>query len=298
MRKVVVERPRHGRSWAASKAPPKPPYDNSPRYESMKARHTQRKWFSDLLGPLKRWLQSQVGRPWNDVHSEACAVIKPDSVIRAHIKTHLLEFVERNTFMHEGKICVLDTWRTGSPVPVTESSGRWRRFFVHPETGILHAMPNLPRMKPLPRSPELRWLGKGIALKQIHGLWFECHFIRPDNVRVAVYDYALEHFVRREELSRHHHRYILCVRKRQLSRRELRHHGLRNEIRHSERAQSSAGSHCRRLTTALCFSAGRRLWVLVNPAIPVQIRSVACDGGATFSTPGNSTVAFLPALTF
>ena len=44
------------------------------------------------------------------------------------------------------------------------------------------------------------------------------------------------------------------------------------------------------------FSAGRRLWVLVDPAIPVQIRSVACDGGATLSTPGNSTVAFLPAL--
>ncbi len=44
------------------------------------------------------------------------------------------------------------------------------------------------------------------------------------------------------------------------------------------------------------LSAGRRLWVLVDPAISVQIRSVACDGGATLSTPGNSTVAFLPAL--
>src|SRR5437762_12325051 len=30
--------------------------------------------------------------------------------------------------------------------------------------------------------------------------------------------------------------------------------------------------------------------------MPVRIRSVACDGGATPSTPGNSTVAFLPAL--
>ena len=46
---------------------------------------------------------------------------------------------------------------------------------------------------------------------------------------------------------------------------------------------------------SVVISAGRRLWVLVNPAIPVHIRSVACDGGATFSTPGNSTVAFLPA---
>ena len=44
------------------------------------------------------------------------------------------------------------------------------------------------------------------------------------------------------------------------------------------------------------LSAGCRLWVLVNPEIPVQIRSVARDGGAISSTPGNSTVAFLPAL--
>jgi len=36
----------------------------------------------------------------------------------------------------------------------------------------------------------------------------------------------------------------------------------------------------------------------VNPAIPVQIRSVACGGGATLSTPGNSTIAFLSAFPF
>ena len=42
---------------------------------------------------------------------------------------------------------------------------------------------------------------------------------------------------------------------------------------------------------SVVFSAGRRLWVLVNPAIPVQIRFAARGGGATFSTPGNSTVA-------
>src|SRR2546429_1578351 len=37
---------------------------------------------------------------------------------------------------------------------------------------------------------------------------------------------------------------------------------------------------------SVVFSAGRRLWVLVNPAIPVQIRSAACGGGATINTPG------------
>jgi len=143
MHKVVIERPRHGRSWAESRPRPKPPFEDSPRFESIKARYTRRKWFSDLLGPLKRWLQSQVGRPWNEAYSEACKVIKPDSPIRAHVKTHLLAFVERNTFMHEGKVCVLDTGYLGKPVPVSANCRYRSLFFVHPDTGLLLPSPRL-----------------------------------------------------------------------------------------------------------------------------------------------------------
>jgi len=137
MHKVVIERPRHGRSRAESRPRPKPPFDESPRFESIKATHTRRKWFSDLLGPLRRWLQSQVGRPWADIYSEACAVIKPDGVIRAHVKTHLLEFVIRNTFMHNGKVCALHLTYSGEPEPVFANSRYRNLFFVHPETGAL-----------------------------------------------------------------------------------------------------------------------------------------------------------------
>jgi hypothetical protein len=81
-----------------------------------------------------------------------------------------------------------------------------------------------------------------------------------------------------------------------LSKRELRRFDLHNtRAPLPGGAQSSGGRAGGLLTTALQNLAGRRLWVLVNPAIPVRIRSVACGGGATFSTPGNSTVAFLPA---
>jgi hypothetical protein len=244
MHKVVVERPRHGRSWATSKAPPKPPFEDSPRYESMKANHTRRKWFSDLLGPLRRWLQSQVGRSWNDVYSEACAVIKPDSIIRAHVKTHLLEFVERHTFMHDGEVCILDTSHRGGVKPVTEIGWRRSLFFVHPDTGLLEVIPKVSKRSWRAReskSPITEfWIGKDISRRKIHGLWFECHFERPVNVRYEAYDHALERVVKRDDLSRHHHRYLLCVHKRQLSSRELGKYGLRNEISSSGGAQSSA----------------------------------------------------------
>jgi hypothetical protein len=265
------------------------------------ARHTRRKWFSDLLGPLKRWLQSQVGQPWNEAYSEACAVIKPDSPIRTHVKTHLLEFVERNTFMHDGKVCVLDTGYLGKPVPVS-TNGRCRSlFFVHPETGLLLPSPRLSKRAWCARDPKppatIRWIRRGVGLQQIRGLWFECRFeVVPVDMRFRAYDHALERVVTRGALTRHDKEYCLCILKRQLSKRELRHYGFRNSpAPFSTGAQSSIGRICRRLTTAFQFSAGRRLWVLVNPAIPAQFRSVAFDGGATLSTPGNSTVDFLSA---
>ena len=262
MHKVVVERPRHGRSWATSKARPKAPFENATRYESMKANHTRRKWFSDLIGPLRRWLHSQIGRPWNDVYSEACAVIKPDSIIRAHVKTHLLQFVERHAFMHDGKVCILDTSCRGGIKPVAEIGWRRKLFFVHPETALLESIPQVSKrawrareLKP----PETRhWLKKNVALQNIRGLWFECHFeMVPVGVRFRAYDHSLERVVTRSELTRHDREYYLCALKRQLSKRELGQFGLRNrpEIISIE-AQSSIGCTCSRLMTALRVFSG------------------------------------------
>ena len=77
MHKVIVERPwwnpgpgKKGRQANLSD-------ELLPKFEGIKRPHRHRKGLTDLLGPLKRWLLSQVGRPWNDAYSEACAVIKP-----------------------------------------------------------------------------------------------------------------------------------------------------------------------------------------------------------------------------
>jgi len=291
MHKVVVERPRHGRSWATSKAPLKPPFDESPRYESMKANHTRRKWFSDLLGPLRRWLQSQVGRPWNDVYSEACAVIKPDSIIRAHVKTHLLEFVERHSFMHDGQVCILDTSYRGGVKPVTEVGWRRSLFFVHPETTLLQPIQQISKRAWRAREPKppatMHWLEKNVALQKIRGLWFECHFeVVPVGVRFRAYDHGLERVVTRSELTRHDKEYCLCTLKRQLSTRGLRRFGLRNKPAPiSIEAQSSIGCTRRRLKTALRASAGRRSWVIGHCRVAVQIRLRVSTRVAQFAEP-------------
>ncbi len=277
MHKVVIERPRwnpgpgkHGRRANL-------PDELLPKFEGIKRPHSCRKGLTDLLGPLRRWLQSQVGRPWNDVYSEACAVIKPDSIIRAHIKTHMLQFVERHTFMHNGKVCVIDTdYRSRGIIPIEERRYGWNLFFVHPETGVLEVIPRKSRSywkSQEPKEPEtLRWLNNSLALQNIRGLWYECHYVRPDGVKVVVYDHALERFLRREELTRHRSRYLLCIRKRQLSRKELREFGLQNQVSTFDGAQSSVGRTAGRLKTALQNLAGRRFWVIGHCRLAVQIR--------------------------
>ena len=277
MHKVVIERPRwnpgpgkHGRRANL-------PDELLPKFEGIKRPHVQRKGLTDLLGPLKRWLQSQVGRSWNDAYSEACAVIKPDSIIRAHIKTHLLQFVERNTFMHGGQVCILDTGYRGlGIIPVTDRRYGWNLFFVHPESGLLCATPQKSRKalraeRRAARSTNFRWLDGHFALKQIDGIWFACQFrvVSPVGPFKA-YDHALGQQVGRGGLLRREGQYLHCISKLQLSRRELRRYDLRNIS--VLKAQSSVGCTRSRLKTALQVSAGRRFWVIGHCRLAVQIR--------------------------
>jgi hypothetical protein len=302
MHKVVVERPRrnpgpdkNGRRGNLSD-------ELLPKYEGMKRPHRNRKGLTDLLGPLKRWLQAQVGRPWNDVYSEACAVIKPDSIIRAHIKTHLLEFVERQTLMHDGKVCVLEFGYHGRGiVPLDGQHYRRNLFFVHPETGLLQVVPRISKRARRARKPKppvtIHWIGKNVALQQIRGLWFECHFEAvPVGVKFKAYDHALERVVSRGELPRYDTLYSLCKFKRQLSKRELGHFGLRNSPKSNPMgAQCSIGRPWGRLNTALCLSAGRRLWVIETRQRRFNSAPRSNSRWCNASTPDNSTIAFLPA---
>jgi hypothetical protein len=237
MHKVVAERPRSGHSWTDSLPRPKPPFDDSPRYESIMKRHTGRKWSVRLLGPLRRWLRSQLGRPWNDVYSEACAVIKPNSVVRANIKTHLLELVERHVFMHNRKVYTL-VFQNGSITPLEELRFGFSLFYVHPETHLLCEMPHRPKFQWRDKNAEKRastqrWLSESKLLRCLNGCWFECHVnsfprrtLKGDSP--WRFDLAEKKLVCRSQSRAIYGRDVFCISKRQLSRRELKKFGLVN----------------------------------------------------------------------
>lgn len=172
MKKVIVERPRWGSRLRSLKTGRKvspqcvfdEDYDSGPR-RAPASRHE--KSFNEHLGPLWRYLRSNLGRPWSKVYSEIRAVIDGRGVLGNHLLDHLEWEVETNCFL-EGKQVRMTTWGSGSQ-PV-------HGFYVHPKTGLLKEAPRKRyprRAKPEPREVVRVQVGDGRLFERFEGLWFE-----------------------------------------------------------------------------------------------------------------------------
>lgn len=196
MHKVVIERPRVGRSYANAynhirKAKRfKFEFDDDGSFDvndefcnrrSLRARRIRgwdTKEFSDLLGPLKRFLQSRKGKLWNDVYSEIRSGLSTGSTIHQHILQHLDHMVATKTYIgDDGKVWEAD----GRPYPV--STGH---FYVHPETGILlrNGQPTRYRYVERPPKYEVRRhrTDEGVVFikRPNDGTWFYAAYAQPD----------------------------------------------------------------------------------------------------------------------
>jgi hypothetical protein len=93
MSRVIVERPRRG---GVDRRGRPLRLDDLPQHESMRRRHRiagDRKELNENLGPLRRYLERQVGRPWNKVYSEIAARLRADNTVQQHVRDHLRDFV-------------------------------------------------------------------------------------------------------------------------------------------------------------------------------------------------------------
>ncbi|WP_242056621.1 MULTISPECIES: hypothetical protein [unclassified Nostoc] len=109
------------------------PYLIKPRNKS--------KYLSDHLGPLRRFLRSKIGQPWNDVYSELCQRLKTNTMAGQHVIDHVWDYVERHVEIIDGSL--YSQPERGYQIPL---DGSYRdRFYIHPETGILCAVKKVPR---------------------------------------------------------------------------------------------------------------------------------------------------------
>ena len=140
MSKVIVERPRAGRAWAdlrPGRTRALVDDDGEPIRAVKPAREGKRrtvktKALNETLNPLKRYLASNVDRPWNKVYSEISEHLKPTSTVQQHVRDHLDDFVATKTRMKAGQVMV--TPRFGGERPLNED---YSPYYVHPRTGLL-----------------------------------------------------------------------------------------------------------------------------------------------------------------
>jgi hypothetical protein len=139
MSKVIVERPRLGRAAAGLK-PGRTRALVDDDGEPIKAKGAREpkaplrktKALNENLNPLRRYLESNVDRPWNKVFSEISEHLKATSTVQQHVRDHLEDFVAVKTRMRKGEVVVIN--RYGGEAPL---SAGYFRLYVHPRTGLL-----------------------------------------------------------------------------------------------------------------------------------------------------------------
>jgi hypothetical protein len=138
MSKVIVERPRWGSRLRSTKfaARVSPRVDVEDFDLAPPPRDRDQKSLNENLAPLKRYLEKQIGRPWNKVYSEIRANLDTRKATQLHILQHLRDYVQTHCWM-EGKTLMGNRrWFGVEPV---------EGLYVHPKTGILR------------RAPERKW---------------------------------------------------------------------------------------------------------------------------------------------
>lgn len=144
MDKVLCERPRGG-ARLPRRSRHRGPIEDAPRFESTSRNRGGTKRLSEHLGPLRRWLLRQTGRPWDDVYGELRSRISPRNAVQLHIWQHAQEYVARH-------VVLVDGW-PHDPIfvrygrPTTRLHSRRHPVYVCPKTGILRRTPVTPRKR-------------------------------------------------------------------------------------------------------------------------------------------------------
>ncbi|MFO0848210.1 MAG: hypothetical protein U0871_06605 [Gemmataceae bacterium] len=179
MAKVIVERPRHGSedSGVVAKGYRKRVArqmadGGTPVCEGIRRPYGHHKQFNEHLGPLRRFLLSRAGRPWDTVRSELCERIDRGNVVQKHILTHVDDFVATQVVLIDGRPCHADGHWAGRPLAET-AWPRWRFLYVCPKTGLLKRVPPRPKPAPDPRPqpPAFVRVGPTRVCKFLDGRW-------------------------------------------------------------------------------------------------------------------------------
>ena len=190
--------------------------DLAPSREGYRRRWTSwQKHLNEHLAPLRRYLQSQVGRPWNKVHSEISRNLRLDSAVQSHVLDHLWDYVEVNTRLVNGVIC------NAAGHPLNQRRWWWRPpplFFVCPKSGLLKTLRTVGRKRRPVVLPEYLAIDDCRQWHKVKGIWFEIELARGNRRETLTAEFDC---LSRKELKLPYGTFGY-ISKRQLGKREVR----------------------------------------------------------------------------
>jgi hypothetical protein len=128
------------------------------------------KMLNENLSPLRRFLETQVGKPWDRVYAQICEHVSCDSAVQKHVLEHLDQMVERNPVILRG--VPHDPIARGGELHPLYGHGRWAQFYVCPKSRLLRIAKQKKRARKTP-DPDVRELGPDRQARRIDGVWYE-----------------------------------------------------------------------------------------------------------------------------
>jgi hypothetical protein len=107
-------------------------WESAPKHGCMPGKARRTKWLNENLQPLRRFLLSKLGRPWDRVYGEIRADLKVTRAIDLHILQHLDHMVHTKVRIvgRVPEVMQHGEWREIRP-------NRWDDLYVCPRTGQL-----------------------------------------------------------------------------------------------------------------------------------------------------------------
>lgn len=257
MDKVLVERPRRRSAWPRKGRAPR---DGAalPRLLGLRRGLKEHGGYIDLnenLQPLRRFLEGQVGRPWNKVYGEIRAGIDTGNEVQAHVLTHIENFL----YQHVEKAPAHPVRAPCGVIALRRHWGRWPlrpdELYVDPDDGIIKRARRKIAAPDRTKAPVTRFrLGPMRMAVRDAGIWFAVE-LSPyrvvsergaDDREQEVFDVGGRRSTEWTDpllgpvwahdkaklvaMAKAYGPGWLAANKRQLGGRELAQHGLRNEV--------------------------------------------------------------------
>lgn len=241
MAKVIVERPRPPSRVPRGRDGRRFRDSSDAAFLPMKAGYRDPKALNENLRPLVRYLERQVGRPWDAVYRDIRGVIDGRNAVQRHILEHLPQFVATYVRVVDEQIIDIGAQFLGLRCV-------WQPLYVHARTGLLLRNENASSWRVrYRRSIEARsrerarvWreVSPALQMHRINEVWYAVvigdlppspeivwDVVRRRNVMHATNN-ARRRIEDSEAMALYGRRAVYAVSKRQIGSREIRTHGL------------------------------------------------------------------------